>query len=37
MEAGKNFYWRSNDEDTQQEDFLKIVSVLTAHQIALWE
>lgn len=37
MEAGKNFYWRSNDGDTQQEDFQKIVSVLTAHQIALWE
>lgn len=37
MEAGYNSYWRSDERETMQEDFQKIVSVLTAHQIALWE
>ena len=37
MESGYNPYWRSDERETIQEDFLKIVSVLNAHQIALWE
>ena len=37
MEAEYNSYWRSDERETIQEDFQKIVSVLTAHQIALWE
>lgn len=37
MEEPDNFYWRSGDGRTMQDDFRKIVSVLTAHQIALWE
>lgn len=37
METEYNSYWRSDERETIQEDFQKIVSVLTAHQIALWE
>lgn len=37
MVAANNFYWRSGDERTLRDDFQKIVSVLTAHQIALWK
>lgn len=37
METEYNSYWRSDERETIQDDFQKIVSVLTAHQIALWE
>ena len=37
MNPGYNPYWRSDERETLQEDFQKIVSVLNAHQIALWE
>lgn len=37
MEAGYSPYWKSDDRETTQEDFQKIVSVLNAHHIALWE
>lgn len=37
MEPGYNPYWSSDERETTQEDFQKIVSVLNAHHIALWE
>lgn len=37
MEAEKHFYWQNHCNEIKQEDFMKIVSVLTAHKIALWE
>lgn len=37
MEVADSFYWKSGDGSALQDDFRKIVSVLIAHQIALWE
>lgn len=37
MEPGYIPYWRSEEREAMQDDAQKIVSVLSAHQIALWE
>lgn len=37
MEPKFNPYWKNDNRESTQEDFQKIVSVLNAHHIALWE
>lgn len=38
MEPGQNlYYWRSDERETVQDDLQKVISVLNAHLIALWE